>query len=56
MLLAFGFAMWSFFVYSANGEVLYLLVMILSCLFGIGLVVYGGRFLRQLEAMNLIHN
>ena len=49
-LLAFGFAAWSYLVYLSKHEGHYLIVMILSLLFGAALIAYGNWFLKKLKA------
>ena len=52
--LAFGFAAWAFRGYAESGNMLMLLTSVISILAGIGLVVYGIRFLRKLKHVSFI--
>jgi len=54
ILLAFGFAGWSFHYYSEVGQGIYLGSCIASALSGIGLIVYEVNFLRKFKNVSLI--
>jgi hypothetical protein len=48
-LLCFGFGVWSLRVFGQSGGAWLLVVAVVSMLGGIGLIVYGIRFLRKLR-------
>lgn len=54
VLLAFGFSIWAVQVYVQGGHWTMLLVAAASILFGLGLIVYGVRFLRKLKHVRFL--
>ncbi len=53
-LFTFGFAYWLVRSYSGNGEVSSLIGAVVSTLFGVGLIVYGVRFLKKLQHVRFL--
>jgi len=51
-LLAFGFSVWSYREYAASADSGHLIVTVLSAVVGVGLIAYGGWFLRKLKKLN----
>ena len=54
ILLAFGFGVWEIAGFSKSDDISQLVVGIISFLIGIGLVVYGIRFLRKLKNVSML--
>jgi hypothetical protein len=54
ILLAFGFAAWSFRQFSLGGAWLDLVVGIISAVTGLGLIVYGRYFLKKLKHISYL--
>ena len=54
ILLALGFAVWEVVGFMANGEIMQLVVGILSFGAAIGLVIYGIRFMRKLKHVRML--
>ncbi len=53
-LFTFGFGMWLMRSYSGNGEALSLVGGLVSFLSGVGLIVYGVRFLKKLQHVRFL--
>ncbi len=49
VILTFGFAVWAFQSYNANGGIVMLLGSILSVVAGAGLIIYAIYFLKKLK-------
>ncbi len=54
VLLAFGFSLWAFQSYAAVPGIVMLSTGIVSMLIGIGLIVYGIRFLKKLKHVSFL--
>lgn len=54
VLLAFGFALWALGAYRSGGPASMVGVGIASALCGIGLILYGVRFLRKLRHVSYL--
>lgn len=53
-LLSFGFSIWAVQSYTQGSHWTMLLVAVVSILFGLGLIVYGVRFLRKLKHVSFL--
>lgn len=54
VLLSAGFAVWAFQSYAEGGSAGMLVVALTSVLFGVGLTLYGVRFLRKLKHVSFL--
>ena len=53
-LTAFGFAYWSMITFMSNGEMLLVAAAVASFVCGIGLILYGIRFLKKLKHVSFL--
>ncbi len=54
VLLAFGVAVWAFQSYAGNGNTMMIVAGIASAVIGIGLIIYGVKFLKKLKHVSYI--
>jgi hypothetical protein len=54
VLLAFGFSVWAFQSYAALSSIVMLSTGIVSTFIGIGLIIYGIRFLKKLKHVSFL--
>ncbi len=54
ILLAFGCAVWALITYSSGGSPTLLLAAAGAVICGIGLIIYGIRFLKKLKNVNFL--
>ncbi len=53
-LLAFGFGAWLYQMYLLNNNTTFIVGSVLSCLTGVGLIVYGIKFLKKLKHVSFL--
>ena len=54
VLCAFGFALWSMMSYSTNGDLMLVAAAVIAFAAGIGLILYGIRFLKKLKHVSFL--
>lgn len=54
VLSSFGFAVWSMLKFTSDGGIGFVAVAILSVAAGIGLILYGIRFLKKLKHVSFV--
>lgn len=53
-LMVFGFGIWGVYIYIVESTTSYLLLGILSLASGVGLVIYGIKFLQKLKDISYL--